>query len=308
MKILVTGGAGFIGSHVVDAFVEAGHDVLSVDDLSTGNVDNLNPNVPFQECDILSDQFQQLVDDFRPEIINHHAAQIAVPVSVNHPLDDARRNVLGSLSVFEAARRVGVRKVLNVSSGGAMYGEPVELPCDEDHPVAPESPYGMSKYAAELYLNLYHRLYGLDFTTLRYGNVYGPRQDPHGEAGVVAIFTERMLQDRPCMIFGDGTQARDFVYVGDIVRANLQALERASGEALNIGTGQPTTVNEVFAALKSAADYGHEAVHEPARAGEVYRIYLDVGRAERLLDWRPEVSFVEGIERTVRSFTATDGD
>jgi UDP-glucose 4-epimerase len=304
MKILVTGGAGFIGSHVVDAFVLAGHEVLAVDDLSTGKTDNLNQSAPFQECDILSDEFQQLVDDYRPDIINHHAAQIAVPVSVEHPVDDARRNVLGSLSVFEAARRIGVRKVVNVSSGGAMYGEPVTVPCDEEHPVVPESPYGMSKYAAELYLNLYHRLYGLDFTTLRYGNVYGPRQDPHGEAGVVAIFTERMLQGRPCTIFGDGTQARDFVYVGDIVRANLQALERGSGEALNIGTGEPTTVNQVFAALSSAADYGDEAIYAPARAGEIYRIYLDVEKAAKVLDWRPEVSFVEGIERTFQSFTS----
>ena len=304
MKILVTGGAGFIGSHIVDAFVAAGHEVLAVDDLSTGNINNLNASAPFQECDILSDAFQQLVEDFRPDIINHHAAQIAVPVSVDNPLEDARRNVLGSLAVFEAARRTSVRKVINISSGGAMYGEPVELPCNEEHPVVPESPYGLSKYAAELYLNLYHRLYGLDFTTLRYGNVYGPRQDPHGEAGVVAIFTERMLQGRPCTIYGDGLQARDFIFVGDIVRANVQALERASGAAINIGAGVPTTVNEVFAALASAADYGADAVYEAARPGEIYRIYLDVERAAELLDWRPEVSFVEGIERTVRAFTA----
>lgn len=303
MKILVTGGAGFIGSHVVDAFVALGHDVLAVDDLSTGNTSNLNPDAPFRECNILSDEFQQLVDDFRPDIIDHHAAQIAVPVSVDHPIDDARRNVLGSLAVFEAARRTGVRKVINVSSGGAMYGEPVELPCDENHPVVPESPYGMSKYAAELYLGLYHRLYGLDFTTLRYGNVYGPRQDPHGEAGVIAIFTERMLADRSCSIFGDGDQARDFIYVGDCVRANVQALERGSGEAFNIGTGEPTTVNEVFAALANAADYGQDAVYEPERPGEVYRIYLDVEKAASVLDWRSEIPFVEGIERTVRSFS-----
>lgn len=306
MRILVTGGAGFIGSHVVDALVGAGHEVLAVDDLSTGKTVNLNPDAPFQQCDILSDEFQQLVDDFRPDIINHHAAQIAVPVSVDNPIDDARRNVLGSLAVFEAARRTEVRKVINVSSGGAMYGEPVELPCDETHPVVPESPYGMSKYAAELYLNLYHRLYGLEYTTLRYGNVYGPRQDPHGEAGVVAIFSERMLQGRPCSIFGDGSQARDFVYVGDIVRANIQALDRGSGEAFNIGTGRPTTVNEVFAALASAADYGQDAVYEPERPGEVYRIFLDVEKAATALDWRPEVSFVDGVERTVRSFTRPD--
>ncbi len=306
MKILVTGGAGFIGSHVVDGYVRAGHEVLAVDDLSTGKTDNLNSSAPFQQCDILSNEFQQLVDDFRPDIINHHAAQIAVPVSVDDPVDDARRNVLGSVAVFEAARRAGVRKVINVSSGGAMYGEPVTLPCDEAHPVVPESPYGMSKYAAELYLDLYRRLYDLNFTTLRYGNVYGPRQDPHGEAGVIAIFTERMLQGRACAIFGDGEQARDFVYVGDIVRANVQALDRGAGEAFNIGTGQPTTVNEVFAALASAADYGEDAVYEPVRPGEVYRIYLDVEKAARGLDWRPEVSFVEGIEQTVRSFTDAD--
>ena len=306
MKILVTGGAGFIGSHVVDAYVDAGYDVLAVDDLSTGKTENLNTSAPFQECDIGSDAFQQLVDDFRPDIINHHAAQIAVPASVDDPIDDARRNVLGSLAIFEAARRNGVTKVINISSGGAMYGEPEMLPCNEDHPVVPESPYGMSKYAAERYLDLYHRLYGLDFTTLRYGNVYGPRQDPHGEAGVVAIFTERMLHDRSCQIFGDGTQARDFVYVSDIARANLMAIERGSGEAVNIASGFPTTVNDVFSTLASAADYRDDAIYEPERPGEIYRIYLGIERADEVLRWRPEVSFVDGIERTVRSFRKED--
>ncbi|CAN5562452.1 SDR family oxidoreductase [soil metagenome] len=307
MKILVTGGAGFIGSHVVDAFVRAGHDVLAVDDLSTGKTGNLNSSAPFRKVSILSDDFQKLVADFRPEVIDHHAAQIAVPVSVDDPLDDARRNVLGSIAVFEAARRFEVSKVINISSGGAMYGEPVELPCNEEHSVVSESPYGLSKHAAEQYLDLYHRLYGLDYTTLRYGNVYGPRQDPHGEAGVVAIFTERMIQGLPCTIYGDGNQARDFIYVGDVVRANLLALESGSGQAFNIATGEPTTVNEVFAALSAAADYGHEASYEAARPGEVFRIFLDVTRAADVLGWRPEVSFIDGVERTVRSFTV-DGE
>ncbi len=200
----MTGGAGFIGSHVVDAYLAAGHELLVVDDLSTGTTEHLSPHAPFQQMSILADEFQELVSDFRPDVINHHAAQIAVPVSVENPLDDARRNVIGSLSVFDAARRNGVGKVINVSSGGAMYGEPQQLPCDEVHPVLPESPYGLSKFAAERYLDLYHRLYGLNFTTLRYGNVYGPRQDPHGEAGVVAIFTERMLQGRPAPFSGAG--------------------------------------------------------------------------------------------------------
>lgn len=308
MKLLVTGGAGFIGSHVVDAYVQEGYDVLAVDDLSTGKTDNLNASAPFQQCDIGSSEFQQLVDDFRPDIINHHAAQIAVPVSVEDPIDDARRNILGSLAVFEAARRTGVKKVINISSGGAMYGEPVVLPCDEDHPVVPESPYGMSKYAVERYLDLYHRLYGLDYTTLRYGNVYGPRQDPHGEAGVVAIFTERMLSGDRCKIFGDGTQARDFVYVSDVARANLLAVERGSATALNIASGEPTTVNDVFSALSNAADYREAARYEPERPGEIYRIYLTFDRAARILGWTPEVSFVEGIERTVESFQHEDDD
>jgi len=306
MKILVTGGAGFIGSHVVDGYLAEGHEVLIVDDLSTGNIANLNPNAPFRQVSILSDEFQALVDDFRPDVINHHAAQIAVPASIEDPIDDAQRNVLGSLAVFEAARRVGVSKVINISSGGAMYGEPQRLPCDEDHSVLPESPYGMSKFAAERYLDLYHRLYGLNYTTLRYGNVYGPRQDPHGEAGVVAIFTERMLQGRPCTIFGTGEQERDFVYVGDVVRANLLALERGDGQAYNIATGQPTTVNQVFEALKNASDYDLEPEYAPAKPGEVFRIYLDVRRAEEQLGWRPEVSFTEGVELTVRSFTERD--
>jgi UDP-glucose 4-epimerase len=300
----VTGGAGFIGSHVVDAYLAAGHELLVVDDLSTGTTGNLSSHAPFQHLSILSEDFQKLVEDFRPDVINHHAAQIAVPVSVENPIDDARRNVLGSLAVFDAARRFEVKKVINVSSGGAMYGEPEQLPCGEDHPVLPESPYGLSKFAAERYLDLYHRLYGLNFTTLRYGNVYGPRQDPHGEAGVVAIFTERMLQGRPCTIFGTGEQERDFVFVGDVVRANLLALERGDGQAINIASGVPTTVNEVFDALKNASDYGMDAEYAPAKPGEVFRIYLDVSKAADVLGWRPEVAFVEGVERTVQSFTA----
>jgi UDP-glucose 4-epimerase len=304
MRILVTGGAGFIGSHVVDAYLAAGHEVVVVDDLSTGSTTNLNPHAPLRRIDILSDAFRELVIDFRPDVINHHAAQIAVPVSVEDPLDDARRNVLGSLAVFEAARKANVGKVINISSGGAMYGEPQQLPCGEDHPVAPESPYGMSKFAAERYLDLYHRLYGLDFTTLRYGNVYGPRQDPHGEAGVVAIFTDRMIRGRTCTIFGSGEQERDFVYVADVVKANISALTRASGLAINIASGTPTSVNEVFATLAQAADYQREAVYAPEKPGEVFRIYLDIELAKRELGWTPEVSFVDGIERTVRSMTA----
>lgn len=302
MKILVTGGAGFIGSHVADSYITAGHEVIIVDDLSSGSRRNVNPAATFHEIDMLSPEFEKLVAVAKPDVINHHAAQISVTHSIADPLDDARRNILGSLSVFDAARKNGVSKVINVSSGGAIYGEPESLPCDESQPINPEAPYGLSKYVVEQYLDLYRERFGLNFTTLRYANVYGPRQDPHGEAGVIAIFTDHMLEDEPCTIFGDGDQERDFVFVGDIARANVAALTMADGEALNIGTGVGTSVNQVFQALRNATDYGHDPVYAPAKPGEVYRTYLAIERARRLLDWQPTVGFVDGIERTVQSF------
>ncbi len=301
MKILVTGGAGFIGSNVVDAYVEAGHQVLVADDLSGGKRANVNPAATLHEVDIVSPEFIELVRAERPDVINHHAAQTSVRHSVDNPLDDCRRNILGSLNVIEAAREANIGKLIYISSGGAIYGEPSMLPCPEEHPIVPDSPYGASKHAPEHYLDIYARLHGLRYTTLRYGNVYGPRQDPFGEAGVIAIFTAQMLADQPVTINGSGDQERDFVYVGDVVRANLRALEAGDNEAFNIGSGEGTTVNQITSLLKDATGYELDAIHGPAKAGETFRIYLDITKAERDLGWRPEVSLRDGLMQTVAS-------
>jgi UDP-glucose 4-epimerase len=275
--------------------------VLVADDLSTGKRANVNPRATLHEVDIASPDFTALVERERPDVINHHAAQTSVRVSVDDPLNDCRRNILGSLNVIEAARRAGVGKLIYISSGGAIYGEPVALPCAEDHPIRPDSPYGASKHAPEHYLDIYQRLYGLRYTALRYGNVYGPRQDPYGEAGVIAIFTARMLANESVTINGTGEQQRDFVYVGDVVRANVAALDRADNTAVNIGMGVGTTVNEIYALLRDATGYGQAAEHGPARPGETFRIYLDIRHAADVLGWTPQVSLADGLTRTVAS-------
>jgi UDP-glucose 4-epimerase len=299
MKILVTGGAGFIGSNVVDRYIELGHEVLVVDDLSMGKAAQVNASAKFYEVDICTPAFVDLVLRERPDVINHHAAQTSVRISVEDPLNDCHRNVVGSLNVLEAARRAGTGKVIYISSGGAIYGEPVSLPCTEDNPIRPDSPYGATKHAPEHYLDIYARIYGLRFTTLRYGNVYGPRQDPFGEAGVIAIFTARMLAGETPTINGTGEQERDFVYVGDVVEANVCALEAGDGEAFNIGSGVGTTVNEIFRQVARATGYTGEAAYGPAKAGETFRIYLDVSRAAERLSWRPATSLEDGLAQTV---------
>ena len=302
MKILVTGGAGFIGSHVVDAYVELGHEVVVADDLSVGKRENVNAAARLETVDITQPEFIELVLREKPDVVNHHAAQTSVRVSVSDPLDDCRRNVLGSLNVIEAARQAGVAKVIYISSGGAIYGEPERLPCDEDHPIRPDSPYGATKHAPEHYLDIYARVHGLRYTTLRYGNVYGPRQDPHGEAGVVAIFTAQMLAGEPVTINGTGEQQRDFVYVEDVKAANVAALSLGADTAFNIGSGRGTTVNDIFRLLRDATNYPHPAHFGPAKAGETFRIVLGIARAASGLDWTPRVDLADGLHRTVASF------
>jgi len=299
MKVLVTGGAGFIGSHVVDAFVEAGHDVAVVDDLSTGRASNLNPAARFYQVDIRSPELEDVFRAERPEILDHHAAQMDVRKSVADPIFDADVNVRGSLNLLELARKHGTRKVVYISTGGAVYGEPVYLPCDEAHPVDPICQYGVSKHVVEHYLHVYRHLYGIDFAVLRYPNVYGPRQNPHGEAGVVAIFTGRMLRGEPVTINGDGAQERDFVYVGDCARANVQLAENDCQGIYNLGCGVGTSISLLFSQLANIIGYSQAAQYGPAKSGETSRIYLDSRRAATDFHWRAEVDLGTGLARTV---------
>jgi UDP-glucose 4-epimerase len=301
-RILITGGAGFIGSHVADACVADGHEVMVIDDLSSGKKEHVPEAARFVLCDVGSDTAVEAVRTFRPEVINHHAAQINVRASVADPQRDAQVNILGSIRLLEAARQHGVRKFLFASSGGAGYGEQEQFPADERHPVRPVSPYGAAKMAVELYLHYYRAQYGLDYTALRYANVYGPRQDPHGEAGVVAIFAERLLRGQTAVVNGDGEQTRDFVYVGDIVRANLAALERGNGVSVNIGTGVETNINTVFRILRDLSGSRQAEVHGPSMPGEQRRSCLENRMASYELGWYPEMSLEEGLARTLDFF------
>jgi UDP-glucose 4-epimerase len=304
MKVLVTGGAGFIGSHVVDTYLEHGHEVVVVDDLSTGRASNLNPRATFYEMDIRSPQLGEIFERERPQVVNHHAAQMSVRISVAQPLFDAGVNVLGSLNLLECARRYGVERVIYISSGGAVYGEPVYVPCDEAHPVDPICPYGVSKHTVEHYLHLYRVNYGLSYIVLRYPNVYGPRQDPRGEAGVVAIFAGRMLDGQPVVIYGDGTQQRDFVFVADCAQANLLALDPAREAGIyNLGSGRGTSVNEIFQAMAAITGYSQLAQYAPAKLGETYRIWLNSDKARRALGWSPTLDLEAGLAKTVDYFS-----
>jgi UDP-glucose 4-epimerase len=302
MKVLVTGGAGFIGSHVVDTFLGNNFEVVVVDDLSTGHDYNLNPKAAFYKVDIRSPQMAEIFEKERPDFVDHHAAQMDVRKSVVDPLFDADVNVRGSINVIECARRYGVKHFVYISTGGAVYGEPVYLPCDEDHPINPICPYGASKHTVEHYLYMYHVNYGLNYTVLRYPNVYGPRQDPHGEAGVVAIFTGKMLKGEQCVIHGDGENTRDYVYVGDCAKGNLLALtvEHKSG-IFNLGSGIPTSVNQIFHTLKNITGYQLPEIHGPGKLGETRYIYLKANKAQQELGWQPTWDLEKGLQHTVES-------
>lgn len=302
MRVLVTGGAGFIGSHVVDAYVAAGHEVSVLDNLSTGKLANLNPAATLYQADIRDPQaLARAFAAAQPEIVCHQAALADVRASMREPEVYAEVNIIGSINLLEAARRHGVRKFIYASTGGAAYGEPEFVPVTEAHPVNPLDCYGASKHTVEHYLFIYQHAYGLETVTLRYANVYGPRQDPYGEAGVVAIFTGRMLAGQPCTIHGSGEQQRDFVYVGDVARANLAAATSGSG-IYNIGSGVATDINTIYALLKQAADYDQDAVYGPAKLGEVFRIVLDTSKAQAELGWQPTVSLEDGLWQTVEYF------
>lgn len=302
MKVLVTGGAGFIGSNVVDEFVRQGWEAAVVDDLSSGNRGNLNPSARLYQLDIRDAKLSEVFEREKPDIVSHHAAQISVRRSVEDPFHDAMINVLGSLNVIANCARYGVKKLIYASSGGAVYGEPVYLPCDEKHPVDPLCPYGLTKHTPEHYLFMYRQLYGLNYTVLRYPNVYGPRQDPYGEAGVVAIFTEQMLRGEQVVINGTGEQERDFVYVADIVQSNILSVNAGDGGTYNIGSGIGTSVNQIFDDLRQIIGYARSPVHGPPKAGETFRIFLDATKAAEELGWRPETTLREGLTRTVEYF------
>jgi len=308
MKILVTGGAGFIGSHVVDAFINAGHDVVVVDDLSTGRQQNLNPKARFYQLDIRDPGLAEVFEREQPQVVDHHAAQMDVRRSVADPMLDADINVRGTLNLLEMAHTYGVRKIIYISTGGAVYGEPRYLPCDENHPIDPICQYGVSKHVVEHYLLVYRHLYGLDYTVLRYPNVYGPRQNPRGEAGVVAIFTGRMLSGRPVTIYGTGEQERDFVYVGDCARANVMALSAGSREIYNLGSNAGTTINLLFSRLANIIGYSSVPTKEQAKAGETFKIYLDGRKAQAGLGWSPSVTLDQGLQQTVAYFREYERD
>jgi UDP-glucose 4-epimerase len=302
MKVLVTGGAGFIGSHVVDFFIREGHEVVVVDNLHTGKVENLNPRARFYQVDIRSPELEEVFAKERPEVISHQAALVNVRESMLKPMLYAEVNILGSLNLLELARRYEVKKIIYASTGGAVYGEPEYLPVDEEHPINPLDPYGASKHAVEHYLHLYYLNYGLEYISLRYPNVYGPRQDPFGEAGVVAIFTGQMLRGEQPVINGSGEQERDFLYVEDVARANILALEKEGCGIYNLGWGKGTSVNEIFRLLKELTGYPGKAVHGPPKQGEVFKIRLKADKAKRELGWEPLVPLEEGLKATVEYF------
>ncbi|MGD0290622.1 MAG: NAD-dependent epimerase/dehydratase family protein [Candidatus Binataceae bacterium] len=304
MRILVTGGAGFIGSHTVDALVGAGtHEVAVIDNLAAGKRDQINPGARFHQGDIRdAAEVARIVASEQPEVMVHFAAQMDVRRSVADPAFDAQVNLVGFLNLMEVARQHGLRRVVFSSTGGAIYGEQDTFPADESHPCRPVSPYGVAKFSTESYLFFYQAQYGIEYAAMRYANVYGPRQDPHGEAGVVAIFCGRLLEDRPVTIFGDGEQTRDYVYVGDVVRANVAAVTAGVTGAMNIGTGIETSVNRLYGTLAAVAGSDRLAAYAPARPGEQTRSVIGAARARRELGWQPEVTLDEGLRRTYRFF------
>ncbi|HZO83138.1 MAG TPA: NAD-dependent epimerase/dehydratase family protein [Candidatus Binataceae bacterium] len=304
MRILVTGGAGFIGSHTVDALLaRGGCEVVVLDDLSSGKREQVNPAARFHQADLRdAGAVRGIIERERPEIIVHLAAQMDVRRSVADPVFDAQVNLVGFLNLMESARQHGLRRVIFASTGGAIYGEQDQFPCDEEHPLRPVSPYGVAKAATEKYLFFYRVQYAIDYVALRYANVYGPRQDPHGEAGVVAIFCGRILEGRPVTIFGDGEQTRDYVFVGDVVRANLAALEATVSGTFNIGTGLETSVNQLYAELAACAGVSRPPEYAPARPGEQRRSVISAARAARELGWRPAVALRDGLAQTLQFF------
>ena len=299
MKIVVTGGAGFIASHIVDAYIQLNHEVYIIDDLSTGQTRNLNSRAKVYNLDIADPRAGRLIAEIRPQVLNHHAAQMDVRRSVADPTFDARVNIIGFINLLEACKDTGVKRVIFSSSGGAVYGDREPIPATEAHETLPLSPYGVSKLTGELYLGYYSMAFGLPYVALRYANVYGPRQSTKGEAGVVAIFISQLLAGKNPVINGDGKQTRDYVFVGDVVRANIAALDSESTGAVNIGTGRETDVVTLCELLRQGVGSQVKPVHGPAKPGEQRRSCLATSLAAAALGWRPEVELEEGLRRTI---------
>jgi len=302
MRAIVTGGAGFIGSHMADLLLSEGWEVVVIDDLSSGKRSNVNPKATFYQTDIASPEIRGIFEKERPSVVFHFAAQISVAVSVREPLKDAQTNIIGAVNLLESCVACGTEKFVFSSSGGTVYGEVPGAPATEDTAFSPFSPYGINKMALEYYLNFYNKQHGLKFTSLRYGNVYGPRQDPHGEAGVVAIFTRAMLEGKTPTINGDGGCQRDYVFVGDVVRANFACIDKGHNTAFNVGTGIATDVNRIYESIRKAVGFPNAANYGPHRAGDLLRSVLDISKAKRELGWTPEQSLDSGIVLTVEYF------
>ncbi|MFN3307136.1 MAG: NAD-dependent epimerase/dehydratase family protein [Candidatus Kapaibacteriota bacterium] len=302
MKILVTGGAGFIGSHIVDAYISLGHHVAVVDNLSTGDISNVNPKAEFLQLDINDPKISIIVENGNFDVINHHAAQIDVRISVDDPVFDAQNNILGSLRLYSSAVRSKVKKIIFASSGGTVYGEQQYYPANEEHPLNPCSPYGISKLTNELYLSFFQKVYGIQFVAFRYSNVYGPRQNPNGEAGVIAIFSSKLLKGVQPIIYGDGTATRDYVYITDVIRANVLSLNDKVNGIFNISTGVETDVNTIYKKLKEIIKSDLDAIHGPAKPGEIQRSCLSYEKFQRLTGWEPEIDLDRGLQLTVDFF------
>lgn len=307
MRVLVTGGAGFIGSHTVDALREAGHEAAVLDDLSSGRRDFLRDDTPFYEMDVRSDGIVSVFKEFKPTHVMHLAAQMDVRISLERPKHDGDVNVLGMIHVLEMCKQYGVEAIVFSSTGGAIYGEPADLPASEEYVPRPQSHYGVSKMCAEHYIRLYHDIYGLNYCILRYGNVYGPRQNPHGEAGVCAILGNLMLEGKNPILYGHGSPLRDYVYVGDVVRANLAGLAKPEGQTVNIGSGRGSSVRELYDIIARETNFKGEPILKPLRAGEVDKIYLTNDRAQEQLGWTPEVDLDSGLANTVEFLRNQNG-
>jgi UDP-glucose 4-epimerase len=306
MKILITGGAGFIGSHVVDGYIDAGHKVIIVDNLSTGKRENIHPAAKFYQIDIRSTQLEEIFQLEKPDIINHHAAQISVPFSVKNPQEDGDINALGFLNVLNCCRENKIKKVILISSGGAIYGEADEYPTSENYVPRPLSPYAIHKLISEYYLGFYNHQYGLDYTVLRYANVFGPRQIPHGEAGVVSIFITNLRDGVKSNLytFPDEPEGmvRDYVFVKDVVKANILALNKGSLDYINIGTGLETTTGQLYRMISDLMNVNEKPVRAEARPGDIERSCLNIEKAEKILGWKPEISLQQGIKETIDFF------